>query len=99
MRWVDENDKSKGLEWNTFVDNVKNVYTADEEHPYKNIRIVGEGTIDGNGWPEISKMKQAGDATEEKYISPQYVAGACKSKKHFIQFKFELNQTALRKMI
>lgn len=52
-----------------------NVYTADEEHPYQNIRIVGEGTIDGNGWPEISKMKQDGDATEEKYVSPQYVAG------------------------
>lgn len=27
-RWVDENDKSQGLEWNTFIDNNKNLIAA-----------------------------------------------------------------------
>lgn len=32
-----------------------NVYSSDEDHPYENIRIVGKGTIDGNGWHYIEK--------------------------------------------
>jgi len=53
-----------------------NVYSADEEHPYENIRIVGEGTIDGNGWKTISKDSKHGeDPGDDDYISPQYFAG------------------------
>ena len=54
-----------------------NVYTSDEEHPYENIRIVGEGTIDGNGWKNISKDSKHGEDPKDKnYESPQYYAGS-----------------------
>ncbi|MBE6004801.1 MAG: hypothetical protein E7232_12090 [Lachnospiraceae bacterium] len=53
-----------------------NVYSADEEHPYENIRIVGEGTIDGNGWTSIKKdNKHSEDPEGQDYRSPQYFAG------------------------
>ena len=56
-----------------------NVYSADEEHPYENIRIVGEGTIDGNGWKTIDKdNNHKEDPTDKKYESPQYHAGGTK---------------------
>ncbi len=53
-----------------------NVYSADEDHPYENIRIVGKGTIDGNGWKSIDKDSKHGeDPSDDDYISPQYFAG------------------------
>ncbi|SFG06926.1 hypothetical protein [Oribacterium sp. WCC10] len=53
-----------------------NVYSADEDHPYENIRIVGKGTIDGNGWKSIDKdSDHSEDPSDKDYISPQYFSG------------------------
>ncbi len=66
-----------------------NVYSSDENGMLENIRITGEGIIDGNGWKYGAKdtvsgdgysiayqEPQAADPEDEAYRLPQWVAGS-----------------------
>lgn len=65
-----------------------NAYSSDHRAPLTNIRIVGEGVIDGNGWKYGAEETPAGDRfgaafqpllegdpEKEEYRLPQWVAG------------------------
>lgn len=73
-----------------------NAYSSDESGMLENIRITGQGTIDGNGWkygakdtingdgysPQYQKS-QTGDPADENYRLPQWVAGSSSKVKTY----------------